>query len=451
MGNVFSLEILSPTHIGNGNTLKPMDLGEHNSYIYIFYLDRLIEKIPEGKLERLTDLVANFGGKNKKGFENLGELITKELNIKHDQWEKLSIFKVKKRDRGRTYDIYEEIKCGNQVYIPGSSIKGAIRTAVVYTFLKMEGYKFSVEQQNGVKYLQMVKPNGKKVGGLKDGKADLAIVESEIKKDMLMDDATKDIFKCLQVSDSSTVLAEDYLEVRKVYVANTTIFTKRRNGRTISMHPLFVECIKAGKMFNDIKIKLDNYAIEPLSKVYKDEKHKFEKIIDLIKNWDACLKDFSKQLIESEICFWENNQQVIENNIKAAYENSPHKYILGKFRANEVIKHLKDIKQKNQILIRLGKYSGYLTHSIGLLLAEDISRNLYNLREFGEILSRYNHPDLFPLTRRLTLDNQTLGWCRLVESNNGKTAVSKRDEQVKPEKKQGFNKKEMIENFKTTC
>lgn len=157
MGDVFNIEILSPTHIGNGNTLKPMDIGEHDGYVYIFNLDKVIEKIPENRLDEFTELIADFGSKNKI---TLGDMLSNRFGIKPDQWDSISLYKVKKTDSGRIHDIYEEMKFGNRVYMPGSSIKGVIRTAVIYQFLKEEGYRFSIEQHNRIKYLQMVKPNG---------------------------------------------------------------------------------------------------------------------------------------------------------------------------------------------------------------------------------------------------------------------------------------------------
>ncbi len=449
MGNSFKIETLSPVHIGSGNTFKPMDIGEYGRYIYIFDLDKVIERIPEHSIDKFSELIINFGDKNKNKYKDMGQMLLEAFGIDYEQWENISLYKVKKKDQGSIHDIYEEIKYGDRVYIPGSSIKGAIRTAIVYSFLKKEGYKFYLKETGKIKYLCMVKPNNEEVEGIYKGNIDLSKIGAEIKKDMLMDDATRDVFKCLHISDSFPIPAENCLEVRKIYVANTTSFVKQRGSRKISMHPLFVECIRSGEVFSGLKIKVNDKAIEALSEVYSNRKHTFEKIVELIKNWRSCLIEFTKDLINAEKSFWRNNRNDIKANIISTYGKSPHSYITKEFKIEDLIKNLEDIEQSGQVLIRIGKYSGYLTHSVGLLIAKGLSETSYNLASFGKILSIYNHDNLFPLTRRLTLDNQTLGWCRLVESGDNESEDFEYTEHNKSEQKQILNSSNIKEAFKS--
>jgi len=452
MGNVFKIETLSPVHIGSGNTITPLDIGEHDSFIYVFDIDKVSEAIPINNLDKIIELISGFTRENKN-INNFGDIIKDE--IRPEDWDRISLYKAKKKDIGSIHGIDEEIKYGNQVYIPGSTIKGAIRTAIIYSFLKRKGYSFGIEVtsikgKKSIKYLQMKKPNGEVVDGIRNNKIDFSTIENEIKKDMLIANATKDVFKCLRVSDSSAIPAERSLEVRKVYVANTTSFVKQRGTRRISMHPSFVECIKPDIAFTNIQIDVDEKTIEALSKIYAKEKEIFMYIIGLIKDWRLCLEEFSEDLIEAEIKFWETERKGIVNNIKTTYGSSPHKYIANEdFKINDVIEHLKAIKQENAILIRLGKYSGYLAHSMGILLAQGISNTSYNLIEFGKLLSKYNHSELFPLTRRLTLDNQTLGWCKLVESNGNEKKESEDGEQSKQEAKKDLKNNDIREALKS--
>jgi len=101
---------------------------------------------------------------------------------------------------------------------------------------------------------------------------------------------------------------------------------------------------------------------------------------------------------------------------KRAYSSSPHKYLINLFNKSQVINHLEEIKSENspeEPVIRVGKLSGYFTHSIGLLLVKDKDKKPYDIHEFGKFINSRAKNWLFPLTRRLTLDNQTLGWCKL--------------------------------------
>ena len=392
MGKKFKIEVLSPTHIGNGNSFKPIDIGEHGGFIYIFDFDKVIEKISEERLEEFTELIANFGDKSRNRYRNLGEMLSEGFGIKQDQWDEISLYKVESKDKG-IYEIYEEIKYGNKVYVPGSSIKGLIRTAVIYCFLKEEGYLFILK-------------------GLREDKCDLSKIENEIRKYTFTFDPTKDIFKCLKVSDSKGIDAEESLEVRKVFVVNTTSFEKK--GGKIKMFSSAVECFRVGLVLTDIHISVDNKIIDSLSKEYGSNP-KFRKIVKLIKEWDTCLRTFSQDLIEAEIKFWEDQRNTIDKNVKNAY-GGRFNDIKKNFSVDKVVENLKNIKQlmdSGNLIFRLGKFSGYLSHSIGILIANDISGKPYNLGKFGKMLYKTAHENLFPLTRRITLDNQTLGWCKL--------------------------------------
>ena len=100
----FKIETLSPLHIGNGNTLTPIDIGEHNEFIYVFDLDKVIEHIPERHMDRISELISNPQGKN------LGEILKDELKINPKNWEKLKLYKVRKTDSEGINKIYKEIK-----------------------------------------------------------------------------------------------------------------------------------------------------------------------------------------------------------------------------------------------------------------------------------------------------------------------------------------------------
>jgi len=131
--------------------------------------------------------------------------------------------------------------------------------------------------------------------------------------------------------------------------------------------------------------------------------------------------------------------------MKKAYENSPHKYLINLFNKSQVINQLEDIKLENSPenpVIRLGKLTGYFTHSIGLSLAKDKNRP-YNIKEYGKLLFKNRAKDwLFPLTRRLTLDNQTLGWCQI--------SVKKEEQNKKKDSKENSssqNKDELLQKL----
>ena len=407
---MFKLEVLSPTHIGNGGKISKLDFGIRNNHVYIFSLHKIMEGMSEANLNKLISFVESYG--ENGSFTNMGELLTQEFRL--SRWETMCNYIVPLIDTDRGLrDINEHIKTGDhKVYIPGSSLKGAIRTAITYCLLKDRRYRFEVERRGETPYMVLIKPNGTRIEGLTrdrrgNMRSDTEKLEREINKDLFGGSPEKDIFKTLILSDSASKEANNCLEVRKVYVANTSSFSKNRRGRVIKMHPEYYECIKKDTVFENIRVKLkENLKETNVASSYRGT-------INYIENWKECVYRFSMDLLETEIKFWSSEQ--VEKNISRAYSGSPHREIVRSFKKDEVIKHLKKIKEINEPqapVIRLGKLSGYFAHSAGLLLAQngyDIGDDLANL------LFPFQHRGgPHPLTRRLTLDNQTLGWCRIM-------------------------------------
>ncbi|KUH33939.1 hypothetical protein APY94_04205 [Thermococcus celericrescens] len=129
------LEAISPVHVGSGDTLTVVDiLPGKNGTIHI--LDT------EGLLERLIELGADME-------EILDELRNVESGGSHYIWERYLkrygiapgdvsryILPVNGSIRPKSMKIWEFIKTSGKPYVPGSSLKGPIRTAVFYEVIK---------------------------------------------------------------------------------------------------------------------------------------------------------------------------------------------------------------------------------------------------------------------------------------------------------------------------
>ncbi|MEO0181115.1 MAG: type III-A CRISPR-associated RAMP protein Csm5 [candidate division WOR-3 bacterium] len=128
------LEILTPLHIGDGSSLLSMEYIFHQNKLYVVKLEWIlnnypdfVDRIPEGIFylgERLTDsqrtvetLVINLEG--EKGAERVMRVLVKDFLP------------------GRCQEIHTFIKdLNSRPYIPGSSIKGALRTAAAFALVK---------------------------------------------------------------------------------------------------------------------------------------------------------------------------------------------------------------------------------------------------------------------------------------------------------------------------
>jgi len=391
----YSIKALSPVHIGTGIKLGNWDFLEENGKIYVISLDKLIEKLTPSQQEKIVEYMENR--KSLKEFlrnENI------KINISN-----ISLYKMHLIDNSsRVKNIWEEIKHPEGLYIPASTLKGAIRTAVLYCLLKENenNYKFLIkefETKQGKKYKDIVLiANGKEKKGVEN-------IEKFLEKEFFGENQSNDIFKFFKVSDSDVKNSFDNLECRKIYVANTTR----------AKQPEYYEIICDGTEFKNIRISIINE-----EEIEKFVNPKYHKTLEKIKNWKKCLYEFSEDLIKTELKFWNNDK--VSKEIKHVYENYKNKkgfhtlkYISDSFKKEHVLNHLKNIQKENspeEPVIRIGKLSGYFSHSIGLFLARD-NEKPYDIHEFGKIFNSRAKDWLFPLTRRLTLDNQTLGWCKL--------------------------------------
>ena len=399
----YKLKTLSPTHIGTGNKYTKYDYYIRDKKVYVIsldkFLDKFIEQLPEKEQETLAGYIENNKGiqdfvKSIQDFvknnANMDQgFVKNNANMDFKLLENSVLYSIDLVDTSKViHGIWEEIKHPKGLYIPASTIKGAIRTAVLYCLLKENDYKFS---KNG--NIVLKDKNGKILAkGLN--------IQNFLEREFFGENQSDDIFKYLRVSDSNIESGFDNLECRKIYVANTTKVQDKKEKK----HPEYYETIAEGTEFSGIEIFIIEKLINP----------KYYKTLEKIKNWKECLYEFSKDLIEAELKFWDNEK--VGNMIKQAYGKSPHSYLTRYFRKDEVLRHLKEIQKENspeEPVIRIGKLSGYLTHSIGLFLAKDKNKKPYDLHQFGEFINKKAKNWLFPLTRRLTLDNQTLGWCKL--------------------------------------
>ncbi|RLD03569.1 MAG: type III-A CRISPR-associated RAMP protein Csm5 [Chloroflexi bacterium] len=118
-----NITTLSPVHIGDGNELRlRFDIAVKDGYTY---------RINEDTLLRAKE--AQLRAPNRDGTYPLpGDL------LRGDDWENDDFFRYVLRGKPRSKKIYAEVKSfikdiNDRPYIPGSSLKGALRTALAWT------------------------------------------------------------------------------------------------------------------------------------------------------------------------------------------------------------------------------------------------------------------------------------------------------------------------------
>jgi CRISPR type III-A-associated RAMP protein Csm5 len=152
------LTCLTPVHIGTGRELHPMEYAIRNGTYYVLRLDPaleylegkvtgVVEKYMEHATQALEELARSRGQGQKLRYyaEDVGILQFCEKELKRrDLAEQLlrqpdvvayRCDGVTWRPQGKHRQVREQMKFNGLPYIPGTSIKGAIRTSLAYALL----------------------------------------------------------------------------------------------------------------------------------------------------------------------------------------------------------------------------------------------------------------------------------------------------------------------------
>lgn len=356
MKKVYRIEVLSPLHIGNGNKVSPIEYLLDEKFYRIdmdslfkdesFPVNEFIEKANE--YFYLGNFYPNIAKQHKKYSLEISEKLKKEKKIK---------------------EIYEFVKSGGRVYIPGSSIKGAIRTALLYHAIKNDEWLFNLSKNH---LLQLSVKGGDRK------KADDKIDEKFFGK------TTHDFMKSLIISDSN-LLNPDCLKLQLVRVLSVNVANKLQQKLE-----LLAEAIKVGTKF-EISIKIDAF-------YFKEEAKELGFISkkEYLDNLSQICKEYSKELIEHELNFFK-------------------KY--GK-NYDDVIAFYENLRSSDDFLLRVAWGSGWHTMSIARLFQEELF--FMELRRKFNLGKRRNYPyfvDIFPKSRKVVVDDKIfpLGWIKLEE------------------------------------
>jgi len=210
----FLLLTLSPLHIGDGEELIPFEylVEERKIKVYPFYyLSSEIAKAFSGKeLEQKLILFKEYARNSfQKSLKEFFQEIKCEIKPKYELENRVGEF--------TGVNIKTFIKTLEGAYIPGSEIKGALRTAFLYWILK-ENEKEKSFFINEVK--KFLKENKDKKLSLKEWNIFSQKIENKILR-ASEKDAKWDLFKAVLASDSEIIPWENFW-IGKIKVLNSS-------------------------------------------------------------------------------------------------------------------------------------------------------------------------------------------------------------------------------------
>ncbi|WP_297420266.1 type III-A CRISPR-associated RAMP protein Csm5 [Thermococcus sp.] len=392
------LRVLSPLHIGNGNKLTPVDIYPIKDSVYVLDIERLINDLQRlgVDIEEILALLKNPPGEH---YVWKGYIEEYHLNPADYTLYSLPIF----GGAGETsMQISEFIKSNRMPYIPGSSVKGAIRTAVFYKVLKECG-----DSGTAMNLVSTLSGNLARGIGYSESLIDYYIgyLDREIARNRRFGrKRTDDLLEAIVFGMEGGRYPGVRYEPKHDPMRGLII----RDSRSIDRKHLAVYRVEAVGNPSPIPIWVEAFRPEAETEV----ELKFD--IELLRvNSDyfngllwECLKDRGKPWEAFEDFVWEAVEEfyniIIDNELKSLSKFGRH--------GSSVRSFYEGLRGKERIM-RLGWGSGWISTTIGLLLVdkgwkwEQVRRKLgLGRNPSGRGVSRE-----FPKTRRLA-DSKPMGW-----------------------------------------
>ena len=398
--NNYRYTLKTPVHVGSGEKLGKIDFVSEKKLCIVIDIDSLLDKIKDNRsaINEFSD-----GGIKIDAF--LRKYKISSINV-----QKYSIHNPDKINPGT---IQEIIKTGmGNPLIPGSSIKGAIRTVILWHLVSSADKKTVSALIAGI-----VK------SGVKKEQAD-----GDIDRHFFGRDPNHDFLRSLQVGDVEFKISDLSLVESKVLnlIREEKFGWKKmgKNGLTSANHkkatPIFSEVLEKGSSSNG-RIKIDEFLFnDPMCQQelkFSDEKN------SLLSSLPEKCNEFAKDFINSEIEFYKSCKM----------EDMVNFY-------TELLREIPE--DNNAFLLHLGWGSGW----------HGMTGNWIDEKKIGEIrkrfrLGKFGFP-VFPKTRKIAFKNSSpaspFGWLKIEKVQPEETVAEAFEKNSKPE---AVIKSEFIQNF----
>lgn len=365
--STIKLTVLAPVHIGSGNLLQfntdffATKQGENN-YLRIVDERKIIALIG---IERVEDWVLSIESK-----EN-----TKDFIRRYAPNSKVSDYSKRRIEDYSTgilqNDTLKECIHNGEgfAYIPGSSIKGAIRTAILATFVKN---KSGLENK------------------IQIGKSGNNVSAKEVEKELFGRDPNSDVFRFIRVGDAY-FKPDCEIAIRGVNINIRNSKTDLYDGSK----PQLLEAIGVTQK-SEFQLKIDskyyNWAVKN-----GFQGCKLTSEISAESSLFMLLNEHTRSLVESDLVYWKN---------------------IDKTGAEEYIQHLEDLlkeieqcKAGSECVIRIGHASGWR------FITGAWTERLSNFKSVVVPAARFRNNSYleydFPKSRRTDENTEMLGFVKL--------------------------------------
>ncbi|HNZ61122.1 MAG TPA: type III-A CRISPR-associated RAMP protein Csm5 [Methanofastidiosum sp.] len=324
------IETISPVHIGGKEqTLSFLDYVVSKDRIFVANENALLQEMEKKGV--LKDFTQGVIQKQRTGENDLTSLIKSYGAYDNTFVNAISAYTVSKNfvlGASDKPEIKPFVRNGHyQPYIPGSSLKGSIRTAILYNYLKKVSRNDYERVVSTFKKKINEVPRGKVMKEWEQKRFSEKFLTSIFNSYYLSQESKNDyryrfgpntdIMRAIQISDTPP-LNKNSLELNRVRVLNYKRGEEKLLG--IKMSP---ECIPVGKKIESF-LKVDTQVL----KYFKENNGKqlpFNSEKDIIN----CCNEFSKDIIRSEISYYEGFKNVNTEDILEFYNGLDANLKLG--------------------------------------------------------------------------------------------------------------------------
>ena len=377
----YQLEIVTPVHIGSGETLNHIDGYYANGRWYYIDLERVLAH-PSTDLNALTSEM----GRRDFRWE-------RHLHQRNIDPAEVSMYSLSCPQSPEEVEIREAIKgIQDQSFIPGSTLKGAIRTALLGEILNVSDNVYEKSRYHLNKLIE----RGSRGNPRREQPA------RQIETLSFGADPNRDLFRALQVSDTG-LLKNDALEIGMAWTMtlnqNNELVQKVDRGRE---YKNFVQQIRTEQSLT-FTLKIDDLLFREREKEQLGFNDLQQKTLQDIA--EVC-RSAVDQLIRGERDFF-NDYRLPE--IANIYDK---------------LISLNNTLPEGAFLLQIGWGTGYNANTVTALFTDDKESSVdwMDLRErfrLGESRSRRGSYDerKFPKTRRILYRRQNpiapLGWVKI--------------------------------------
>ncbi|WP_293986378.1 type III-A CRISPR-associated RAMP protein Csm5 [uncultured Megasphaera sp.] len=247
----YEIEVLSPVHIGNGESLQPYEYifvnDMNNCSVFFLNQAKWLHYLRGHGL--LNDYVAQVIQHKRPIFPWLQRHVNPDdlLAVMEEVAQSVAPVYIDSSSKKSLNYIAEQVKSPQGVpYIPGSSLKGAIRRGILYHLITQNPKKFqhitNEIRMNGNWFKKNAKEYAKEL-------QKKALVDPKKKSDR-QNDMLRDIMRGIRISDAMPVDKDpDTVVVQKYDASSKKVNPKDKDRKEPHTLALFRECIPAGRKF----------------------------------------------------------------------------------------------------------------------------------------------------------------------------------------------------------